>query len=55
MKRFVFTAAGQVAVNLFHHHRSKTRRLSFVLDDNTLIEVKAESSTGMMLKGEVLF
>ncbi len=31
------------------------RRLSFVLDDNTLIEVKAESSTGMMLKGEVLF
>lgn len=31
------------------------RRLSFVLDDNTLIEVKAESSTGMILKGEVLF
>jgi hypothetical protein len=31
------------------------RHLRFVLEDNTFIEVKAESSTGMVLKGEVLF
>jgi len=31
------------------------RRFSFVLDDNTFIEAKAESSAGVMLKGEVLF
>jgi hypothetical protein len=31
------------------------RRLNFVLDDNTVVEAKVESSRGMMLKGEVLF
>jgi hypothetical protein len=31
------------------------RRLSFVLDDNTFIEPKAESARGMMVRGEVLF
>ena len=31
------------------------RHLRFVLEDNTFIDVKADSSTGMVLKGEVLF
>ena len=31
------------------------RRFSFVLDDNTNVELKAESSGGVMFTGEVLF
>ncbi len=35
--------------------RQTNRQFGFVLDDNTFVEVKAESSTGMMLRGEFLF
>ena len=35
--------------------KHSNRRLEFVLDDNTVVDLKAESSLGLMLKGEVLF
>ena len=35
--------------------KQTNRQFSFVLDDNSFIESKAESSMGMMLKGEFLF
>ena len=50
--QWYFSASTNVSLVL---ENQTNRRFSFVLDDNTFIEAKAESSTGMMLKGEVLF
>lgn len=47
-----FDASSYIALAI---EKQTARRFNFVLDDNTFITAKAASSTGMVLKAEVLF